>query len=67
MCKRLAGEYSPGRLVVQLLPVLVCMGIDGVLIMPDPGVPPLGPWRFFSFFAHRTSRLLTYAAEFIVC
>jgi hypothetical protein len=43
MCKRLDGEYSPGRLVAQLLPVLVCMGIDGVWIMPDPGVPLLGP------------------------
>jgi hypothetical protein len=64
--KRLYGEYSPRRLVAQLLPVLVCMGIDGVWIMLDPGVPLLGPCRFFYFLAQRTVGLLACAAEFRV-
>jgi hypothetical protein len=47
----------PKKFFDQLLPVLVCFSIDGVLTMPDPGVLPLVPCRFFSFFAHRTTRM----------
>jgi hypothetical protein len=35
--------YPPSRFIAQLLPVLVCMGIDGVWIMLEFGVLLLGP------------------------
>jgi hypothetical protein len=50
-------QKSGSGAVVQLLPVLVCIGMDGVWIMLEPGVLLFGPWRFFSFFAQRTAQL----------